>query len=84
MRYGDEWVRKHDRSTLRLIHSVGEPINPAAWRWLYEVVGERRCPVGSTWWMTETGGILVSHAPGLALTPLKPGSNGPPLPACRR
>jgi acetyl-CoA synthetase len=81
MRYGDEWVRKHDRSTLRLIHSVGEPINPAAWRWLYEVVGERRCPVGSTWWMTETGGILVSHAPGLALTPLKPGSNGPPLPA---
>ncbi len=80
MRFGDGWVKRHDRSTLRLIHSVGEPINPAAWRWLYEVVGERRCPVGSTWWMTETGGILISHAPGLALAPLKPGTNGPPLP----
>jgi acetyl-CoA synthetase len=80
MRYGDEWVRKHDRSSLRLIHSVGEPINPSAWRWLFEVVGEKRCPVGSTWWMTETGGILISKAPGLALVPLKPGANGPPLP----
>jgi acetyl-CoA synthetase len=80
MRYGDEWVRRHDRSTLRLIHSVGEPINPSAWKWLFEVVGEKRCPVGSTWWMTETGGILISHAPGFGLVPLKPGTNGPPLP----
>jgi acetyl-CoA synthetase len=80
MRYGEEPVRKHDLSSLRLIHSVGEPINPAAWRWLFELVGNGRCPVGSTWWMTETGGILISHAPGLMLVPLKPGTNGPPLP----
>jgi acetyl-CoA synthetase len=80
MRYGDEYVKKHDRSTLRLIHSVGEPINPSAWRWLYEVVCEKRCPTGSTWWMTETGGILISIAPGLSLVPIKPGTNGPPLP----
>ncbi|MEM2042783.1 MAG: acetate--CoA ligase, partial [Nitrososphaerota archaeon] len=80
IRFGDEHVKRHDLSTLRLIHSVGEPINPSAWRWLYEVVGGGRCPVGSTWWQTETGGILISHAPGLALVPLKPGTNGPPLP----
>ncbi|MCS7094206.1 MAG: acetate--CoA ligase [Thaumarchaeota archaeon] len=80
MRFGEEPVRKHDLSSLRLIHSVGEPINPSAWRWLFEVVGGKRCPVGSTWWQTETGGILISHAPGLMLVPLKPGTNGPPLP----
>ncbi|MEM4404251.1 MAG: acetate--CoA ligase [Nitrososphaerota archaeon] len=80
MRLGTEHVTKHDLSTLRLIHSVGEPINPAAWRWLFELIGGGRCPVGSTWWMTETGGILISHAPGLKLVPLKAGTNGPPLP----
>ncbi|MGC8948444.1 MAG: acetate--CoA ligase [Thermoprotei archaeon] len=80
MKFGDEYVKRHDLSSLRLIHSVGEPINPSAWRWLFEVVGGKRCPVGSTWWMTETGGILISHAPGLMLTPLKPGTNGLPLP----
>jgi len=79
MRFGNELVKKHDLTSLRLIHSVGEPINPAAWRWLYEVVGEGRCPVGSTWWMTETGGILVSHLPGHLLIPLKPGTNGLPI-----
>ena len=80
MRFGNEHVKKHDLSTLRIIHSVGEPINPSAWHWLFEVVGEKRCPVGSTWWMTETGGIMISYAPGLMLVPLKPGANGPPLP----
>ncbi|MDW8062561.1 MAG: acetate--CoA ligase [Candidatus Caldarchaeum sp.] len=80
MRFGTEPVKKHDLSTLRLIHSVGEPINPAAWRWLFEVVGDRRCPVGSTWWMTETGGIMISHAPGLMLIPMKAGTNALPLP----
>ncbi|GAB6946681.1 acetate--CoA ligase [Vulcanisaeta sp. JCM 16161] len=80
MRFGDEWVKKHDLSTIRLIHSVGEPINPEAWRWLWNLVGREKVPFGSTWWMTETGGILISHAPGLALVPLKPGTNGPPLP----
>jgi acetyl-CoA synthetase len=80
MRFGEDFVKKHDRSSLRLIQSVGEPINPSAWRWLFEVVGERRCPVGSTWWMTETGGIMISHLPGLMLLPMKPGTNGLPLP----
>jgi len=80
MKLGEDWVKKHDRSTLRIIHSVGEPINPSAWRWLYEVVGEKRCPVGSTWWMTETGGIMISHTPGFKLVHLKPGTNALPLP----
>jgi acetyl-CoA synthetase len=80
MRLKPDYVKKHDLSTLRLIHSVGEPINPSAWKWLFELVGNKRCPVGSTWWMTETGGILISHTPGLKLVPLKPGTNGPPLP----
>jgi len=80
MRFGEDFVRKHDRSSLRLMHSVGEPINPSAWRWLFEVVGEKRCPVGSTWWMTETGGIMISHLPGLMLLPMKPGTNGMPIP----
>ncbi|MGC8606587.1 MAG: acetate--CoA ligase [Vulcanisaeta sp.] len=80
MRFGDDWVKKHDLSTIRLMHSVGEPINPEAWRWLWKLAGRKKVPFGSTWWMTETGGILISHAPGLALVPLKPGTNGPPLP----
>ncbi|BBD73825.1 acetyl-coenzyme A synthetase [Sulfodiicoccus acidiphilus] len=80
MKFGDDLVKKHDLSTLRIIHSVGEPINPSAWRWLFEVVGGSRAPVGSTWWMTETGGIMISYLPGLMLVPMKPGSNGYPLP----
>jgi acetyl-CoA synthetase len=80
MRFGEDFVKKHDRSSLRLIHSVGEPINPSAWRWLYDVVGEKRCPVGSTWWMTETGGIMISILPGFMLIPMKPGANGLPVP----
>ncbi|MCS7142926.1 MAG: acetate--CoA ligase [Aigarchaeota archaeon] len=80
MRVSHDYVRRHDLSSLRLIHSVGEPINPSAWRWLFETIGGGRCPVGSTWWMTETGGILISHTPGLCLIPLKPGTNGWPLP----
>src|SRR2546426_12205410 len=80
MKFGNDHVKKHDLSTLRLIHSVGEPINPSAWYWLFELVGGKRCPVGSTWWMTETGGIMISYAPGTKLVPLKPGANGPPLP----
>ncbi|MCU7787583.1 acetate--CoA ligase [Pyrobaculum sp. 3827-6] len=80
MRYGEAWPRKHDLSTLRIIHSVGEPINPEAWRWAYRVLGAEKVAFGSTWWMTETGGIMISHAPGLYLVPMKPGTNGPPLP----
>ncbi len=72
MREGDEPVKRTSRASLRLLGSVGEPINPEAWRWYYEVVGDSRCPVVDTWWQTETGGILISPLPGA--TDLKPGS----------
>ena len=72
MKEGEEFVKKSDRSTLRLLGSVGEPINPEAWKWYYEVVGEERCPIVDTWWQTETGGILITPLPGA--TALKPGS----------
>ncbi len=72
MREGQEPVKKTSRKTLRILGTVGEPINPEAWRWYHEVVGEKRCPIVDTWWQTETGGILISPLPGA--TPLKPGS----------
>src|SRR5690606_36076555 len=65
MREGDEWVRKASRKSLRLLGSVGEPINPEAWRWYFEVVGDGRCPVVDTWWQTETGGIMIAPLPGV-------------------
>ena len=74
MRYGDEWVKKHDLSSLRLLGSVGEPINPGAWKWYYEVVGGKRCPIIDTWWQTETGGYMIYPSGGIQLPPLKPGS----------
>lgn len=83
MKFGDDHVKRHDLSALRLIQSVGEPINPSAWRWLFEQVGGMRCPVGSTWWMTETGGIMISTLPGLKLIPMKPGTNGLPIPGVK-
>jgi len=76
-RFGDEPVKKHSRSSLRLLGTVGEPINPAAWNWYYEVVGEKRCPVVDTWWQTETGGALITPLPGA--TALKPGSASLPM-----
>lgn len=72
MREGDDFVTKTDRSSLKLLGSVGEPINPEAWRWYHDVVGEGRCPIVDTWWQTETGGILITPLPGA--TDLKPGS----------
>ncbi len=69
---GDDFVKKTDRSSLRLLGTVGEPINPEAWDWYYEVVGEGRCPIVDTWWQTETGGIMITPLPGA--TALKPGS----------
>jgi len=69
---GDEPVTKTSRKSLRLLGSVGEPINPEAWRWYYDVVGEKRCPIVDTWWQTETGGIMITPLPGA--TDLKPGS----------
>ena len=77
MRLGDEPVTKHDRSSLRLLGSVGEPINPEAWRWFHEVVGEGRCPVVDTWWQTETGGHLITPMPGAHA--LKPGAASFPM-----
>ncbi len=72
MREGDEPVTKTDRGSLRILGTVGEPINPEAWLWYHRVVGEERCPIVDTWWQTETGGILITPLPGA--TPLKPGS----------
>ncbi|MCC6715585.1 MAG: acetate--CoA ligase, partial [Gammaproteobacteria bacterium] len=72
MGQGNEWVTRTSRKTLRVLGSVGEPINPEAWEWYYQVVGDGRCPVMDTWWQTETGGILITPLPGA--TPLKPGS----------
>jgi len=77
MREGDEWVAKTSRKSLRLLGSVGEPINPEAWEWYHRVVGEERCPIVDTWWQTETGGATITPLPGA--TPLKPGSASWPM-----
>ncbi len=74
---GDEWVKKSSRKSLRILGSVGEPINPEAWEWYYNVVGEKRCPVVDTWWQTENGGILIAPLPGA--TDLKAGAATRPL-----
>jgi acetyl-CoA synthetase len=78
MKWGVEYPERHDLSSLRLLGSVGEPINPKAWAWYYKVIGGERCPIVDTWWQTETGAILISPLPGL--TPAKPGSATTPLP----
>lgn len=74
---GDEWVKRTSRKSLRILGSVGEPINPEAWEWYYEVVGDSRCPIVDTWWQTETGGIMLSALPGA--TPLKAGATSWPF-----
>ena len=78
IKWGDHWVQQHDLSSLRLLGSVGEGINPEAWMWYYEKIGGSRCPIVDTWWQTETGGIMMSPLPGAI--PLKPGSCTKPLP----
>ncbi len=78
MKWGAEYVRRHDLSTLRLLGTVGEPINPKAWVWYWHVVGGGRCPVVDTWWQTETGNIMITTLPGAQAA--KPGSAGTPLP----
>jgi acetyl-CoA synthetase len=72
MKWGEEWPRKHDLSSLRLLGTVGEPINPEAWMWFHEVIGGKRCPIVDTWWQTETGGHMITPLPGA--TPTKPGT----------
>jgi acetyl-CoA synthetase len=78
IRQGDRWPDAHDLGSLRLLGSVGEPINPAAWEWYHKVIGKERCPIVDTWWQTETGAIMIAPVPGAV--PLKPGSATLPLP----
>jgi acetyl-CoA synthetase len=80
MKYGEEWPRKHDLSSLAILGTVGEAINPEAWLWYFKNICEERCPIVDTWWQTETGGVMISAAPGIGLVPLKPGSATFPLP----
>jgi len=77
-REGNKWPKKHDLSSLRLLGSVGEPINPEAWLWYYKIIGNKKCPIVDTWWQTETGGILITPLPGAMK--LKPGSAMRPFP----
>ena len=76
MRFGEAWPNRHDLSSLRLLGSVGEPINPEAWHWFHRVIGKERCPIMDTWWQTETGMFQIAPTPGM---PLKPGSGGKPF-----
>jgi acetyl-CoA synthetase len=78
VKWGEEWPLKHDLSSLRLLGTVGEPINPEAWMWYHRVIGKERCPIVDTWWQTETGGIMIAPLPGAV--PTKPGSATLPLP----
>ncbi|MEE8168900.1 MAG: acetate--CoA ligase [Candidatus Hydrothermarchaeales archaeon] len=80
MRYGEDEIKKHDLSSLKTLGTVGEVINPKVWEWYYKHIGNERCPIIDTWWQTETGGIMISPAPGVELVPLKPGSATLPLP----
>ncbi|MEO0597994.1 MAG: acetate--CoA ligase, partial [Chloroflexota bacterium] len=80
MRFGDAWVERHDLSSLRLLGSVGEPINPEAWRWYHSVVGNETCPIMDTWWQTETGGFMITPLPSVSL---KPGSATRPFPGIK-
>jgi acetyl-CoA synthetase len=77
MRWGDDYVKRHDLSSLRLLGTVGEPINPEAWMWYYKIIGGSRCPIVDTWWQTETGAIMITTLPGAV--PMKPGSAGLPF-----
>jgi acetyl-CoA synthetase len=76
MRFGEAWPNKHDLSSLRLLGSVGEPINPEAWKWYYRVIGKDKCPIMDTWWQTETGNFMITPTP---VVPLKPGSGTRPF-----
>ena len=78
MAWGMDWLKPHSLASLRLLGTVGEPINPAAWKWYFEAIGKNRCPIVDTWWQTETGSVLISPLPGA--TPTKPGSATLPLP----
>ena len=80
MKFGDDIPNSFNLSSLRLLGTVGEPINPEVWRWYYKIIGKEKCPIIDTWWQTETGGIMISPLPGLETIPLKPGSATLPIP----
>ena len=80
IRFGESILNSIDLSSLRLLGTVGEPINPKVWRWYFEIIGKKKCPIVDTWWQTETGGIIISPLPGLETIPLKPGSATLPIP----
>ena len=80
MKFGDDIPNSFDLTSLRLLGSVGEPINPKVWRWYFKTIGKEKCPIIDTWWQTETGGMLISPLPGLETIPLKPGSGTRPIP----
>jgi len=81
MKFGEEWINKHDLSTLRILGTVGEPINPEAWKWFFKVIGKEKMAIIDTWWQTETGGYMIAPLSGIDLVPLKPGSATYPLPS---
>ena len=80
MKFGNDIPNSFDLSALRLLGSVGEPINPEVWKWYYKIIGKEKCPVIDTWWQTETGGMMISSLPGIETIPLKPGSGTRPIP----
>jgi acetyl-CoA synthetase len=80
MKFGDDIPNSFDLSSLRLLGTVGEPINPEVWKWYYKIIGKEKCPIIDTWWQTETGGMMISPLPGLETIPLKPGSGTLPIP----
>ena len=80
MKFGDDIPNSFDLSSLRLLGTVGEPINPEVWKWYFKTIGKEKCPIIDTWWQTETGGMLISPLPGLETIPLKPGSGTLPIP----
>jgi acetyl-CoA synthetase len=81
MKFGESWINKHDLSSLRILGTVGEPINPEAWKWYYKVIGKEQLAIIDTWWQTETGGYMIAPLSGIELIPQKPGSATKPLPA---
>ena len=80
MKFGNDIPNSFDLSTLRLLGTVGEPINPEVWKWYFDIIGKKKCPIIDTWWQTETGGMLISPLPGIETIPLKPGSATLPIP----
>jgi acetyl-CoA synthetase len=81
MKFGEQWINQHNLSSLRILGTVGEPINPEAWKWYYRVIGKSKLAIIDTWWQTETGGYMIAPLSGIELVPLKPGSATLPLPS---